>query len=290
MASVAGERSRRRRWSQLVTESAAAVGDRAAARWLCEVASGANRLDDVLDEPATPRMVAHLDHMVERCRRGEPLGYVLGQWTFRYVEVAVDRRVLIPRPETEVVAGIAIDLARALVPPVTVADLGTGSGAIGLALASELPIDGVTVWLTDASADALDLARANCAGLGRPAANVRIASPGSWFDALPPGTVIDLAVANPPYIAEDSPDVADSVRDWEPSSALFAGADGLREIRRIVADARDWVRPGGWLVMEIGSDQGSPVESLLHQTGYDSVEIRRDLAGRNRIALARVPT
>ena len=167
--------------------TAVKVGERPAARWLCEVASGADRLDDVLDEPATERMVAHLDAMLARHAAGEPLAYVLGRWGFRHLDLAVDRRVLIPRPETEVVAGVAIELAAALARPITVADLGTGSGAIGLALADELPVEGVTVWLTDESPDALDVARANLAGIGRRAANVRVAE-GSWFDALPAGT------------------------------------------------------------------------------------------------------
>ena len=138
-------------WRELLAETTAAVGERPAARWLCEVASGADRIEDVLDEPATQRMVAHLDAMLARYRAGEPLAYVLGRWSFRHLDLAVDRRVLIPRPETEVVAGVAIELARTLPPPIVVADLGTGSGAIGLALADELPLDGVTVWLTDAS-------------------------------------------------------------------------------------------------------------------------------------------
>ena len=99
---------------------------------------------------------------------------MLGQWSFRHIELAIDRRVLIPRPETELVAGVAIDKARTFGPPRTVVDLGTGSGAIGLSLAAELPLDGTTVWMTDASADALDVARANLAGLGRTGRNVRV--------------------------------------------------------------------------------------------------------------------
>ena len=101
-------------WRELLAETTAAVGERPAARWLCEVASGADRVEDVLDEPATERMVAHLDAMVARHATGEPLAYVLGRWGFRRLDLAVDRRVLIPRPETEVVAGVAIDLARTL--------------------------------------------------------------------------------------------------------------------------------------------------------------------------------
>ena len=203
------------RWRELLAATTARVGERPAARWLCEVASGADRLDDVLDEPATQRMVAHLDRMLVRHDAGEPLAYVLGRWGFRRLDLAVDRRVLIPRPETEVVAGVAIELARARPRPVTVVDLGTGCGAIGLALADELPVEGVTVWLTDVSVDAVDVARANLAGIGRRAANVRIAH-GSWFDALPDHVAPDVAVANPPYIADDSPEVDAAVRDWEP--------------------------------------------------------------------------
>ena len=274
-------------WRELYRQTRGRVGD-PVARWLCEEASGADQLDTVLGEPATPRMVAHLDEMVARHRSGEPLAYVLGHWSFRHLDLAVDRRVLIPRPETEVVAEVAIELARGLPRPLTVADLGTGSGAIGLAMADELPVDGVTVWITDVSAAAVEVAGANLAGLGRRGRNVRIAS-GSWFDALPAGAVLDLAVANPPYIAADSPDVEVSVREWEPPAALFAGDDGLDAIRAIVAAASRWIRSGGWLVLEIGADQGAAVTELLTAEGFEAVEIRPDLAGRDRVAVARLP-
>ncbi|MET0577857.1 MAG: peptide chain release factor N(5)-glutamine methyltransferase [Ilumatobacteraceae bacterium] len=274
-------------WRELLAETTAAVGERPAARWLCEVASGADRLDDVLDEPATPRMVAHLHLMRDRHAAGEPLAYVLGRWGFRHLDLLVDERVLIPRPETEVVAGVAIDLARAVPRPVVVADLGTGSGAIGLSIAGELPVDGVTVWITDVSPDALDIARANLAGLGRKGANVRVAA-GSWFDALPTDVVPDVVVSNPPYVADGSPDVDAAVLEWEPHGALFAGADGLDAIRRLVADAPGRIRPGGWLVLEIGADQGPSVAELLTAAGYVDVEIRPDLTGRDRVAVGRV--
>jgi release factor glutamine methyltransferase len=274
-------------WRELLAETVAIVGERPAARWLCEVASGADRLEFVLEEPATVRMVAHLDAMVARYRSGEPLAYVLGRWSFRHLDLAVDRRVLIPRPETEVVAGVAIDVARSLPRPLTVADLGTGSGAIGLALADELPATGVSVWLTDSSPDALAVARANLAGLGRRAVNVRVAA-GDWFAALPADIRLDLAVANPPYVAEGSTELADSVRDWEPHAALFAGPDGLDAIRVLAAAAPQYVRRGGWLVLEIGADQGPAVAALLGQSGYEDVEVRPDLAGRDRVVLGRV--
>jgi release factor glutamine methyltransferase len=258
------------------------VGD-PVARWLCEEASGT---DEPVGSP-TPRMLGRLESMVDRHLAGEPLAYVLGHWSFRHLDLAVDRRVLIPRPETEVVAGVALELAGAMARPLTIADLGTGAGAIGLALADELPLDGITVWLTDASADAIDVARANLAGLGRRGRNVRIAV-GSWFDAFPRGTTLDLAVANPPYIADDSPNVEVAVREWEPAAALFAGPDGLDAIRAIAVTAPRWIRAGGWLVLEIGADQGAAVAELLAAGAYEAVEIRPDLAGRDRVAVARI--
>jgi release factor glutamine methyltransferase len=278
-------------WRRLWDETAAVVGDRAVARWLCEVASaavdGAEFLDR-LDEPATVRMVAHLDTMLGRLRAGEPLQYVLGEWSFRRITLAVDARVLIPRPETELVAEWALAKAAAVGPTRVVADLGTGSGAIGLALAHELPRTGTTVWLTDISRDALDVARANLAGIGPAAANVRVAE-GSWFEALPDGVRCDVIVSNPPYVAVGSPDLEPVVGEWEPHGALFGGPDGLDHIRKIVAGAVAHLTAGGWLVVEIGSDQGAAVVALLREHGYEEVEVRQDLAGLDRAAVGRRP-
>jgi release factor glutamine methyltransferase len=279
-------------WRQLWAETARAVGDRTRAKWICEVASASVDGDEFLgrlDEAATVRMVSHLDSMVARYRTGEPLQYVLGEWTFRHITLTVDRRVLIPRPETELVAGLAIELAVQCAPARVVADLGTGSGAIGLSMAYELPRSGTEVWITDVSADAIDVARANLAGIGPAAANVRVAQ-GSWFDALPASTEFDVIVSNPPYVALGSPDLEPGVGEWEPGSALFAGDDGLDDIRALAAGAPTWLRPGGALVLEIGADQGAAVESILRRAGLVDVEIRRDLTDRDRIALARRPT
>jgi release factor glutamine methyltransferase len=278
-------------WRQLWAETVNDVGDRNQARWLCEVASASVDGDEFLarlDEPATERMVSHLDTMVARYRTGEPLQYVLGEWSFRHLTLSVDRRVLIPRPETELVAEIAIGLAAQCEPTRIVADLGTGSGAIGLSMAYELPRQGTEVWITDASADAIDVARANLAGIGPAAANVRIAQ-GSWFEALPLGVRFDVIVSNPPYVAVGSPDLDVAVGEWEPASALFAGADGLDDIRILAAGAPDRLRPGGALVLEIGADQGRAVDVVLRGAGLVDVEIRTDLSGRDRIALARRP-
>ena len=274
-------------WRQLWADTAKVLDDRPAARWLCETACGldGDEFTAALDEPATERMVKHLDEMVGRYRSGEPLAYAMGRWTFRRVELMIDRRVLIPRPETELVAEAAIELARS-VSPRRVADLGTGSGAIGLSMAAELPIDNTEVWLTDASTDALDVARANAAGLGRAAANVRFGQ-GSWWSALPSelrGT-FDVVVSNPPYIAVDDTEVDESVREWEPASALFAGGDGLDDIRAIMTGAREWLKPGGWLVLEIGYRQGDAVLALATECGLVNAEVRNDLAHRPRIVI-----
>jgi release factor glutamine methyltransferase len=279
-------------WRTLLNETIEVLGERPQARWICETACGLDGDEFVaeLDEPATERMVAQLDAMVARYRAGEPLAYVMGHWSFRTIELMVDRRVLIPRPETEMVAGRALELARGVADQRRVVDLGTGSGAIGLSLAAELPIMGTEVWLTDYSTDAVDVARANAIGLGRAAANVRV-SHGSWFDALPVDVrgEIDVVVSNPPYIADGDPEVAESVLEYEPHTALFAGDNGLDDVRTIARDARDWLRSGGWLVMEIGYQQGEAVKALLERFGYADVAIANDLTGRPRIAEGRNP-
>jgi len=272
---------------ELWSQTAEVIGARHEARWLCEVATALDGEEFIvgLDTHATERMVAHLDAMVARYRAGEPLQYVLGRWSFRRLDLAIDRRVLIPRPETELVAEVAIELAREVAAPRLVADLGTGSGAIGLAMADELPLDGTTVWITDRSADALAVASANVTGIGRAARNVRVAG-GSWFEALPQGERFDVIVSNPPYVAEGSPDLEPSVAEWEPVAALLSGPDGLDAIREIVEDAPKHLKLGGWLVLEIGADQGAAVRELL-AADFDEIQIRPDLAGRDRIALGK---
>ncbi|MFZ9628190.1 MAG: peptide chain release factor N(5)-glutamine methyltransferase [Ilumatobacteraceae bacterium] len=278
-----------RTWRSEWDATAARVGDRARARWLCEEASGAfgDEFRDVLDDEPTQRMMAHLDAMLARYAAGEPLQYVLGHWSFRRLDLMVDRRVLIPRPETELLAGLAVDALRDLIAAesrvVTCVDLGTGSGAIGLSVALELPRGRAEVWLTDASADALDVARANAAGLGVSGNRVRLAH-GDWWDALP-GDLrgsLDLVVSNPPYVALDDPDVESSVRDWEPSTAVWSGPEGLEAHRAIVGAAGDWLRPGGWLMLEIGSGQGDVVRRLMTSHGLREVEV--NLIGSYHVA------
>jgi release factor glutamine methyltransferase len=272
----------------LLDGTAAAIGRGPEARWLCEVATSldGSEFEAALGQPATKRMVGHLDSMIERYLAGEPVQYVLGRWGFRHLDLAIDRRVLIPRPETELVAEVAISLAATVMPVRTVADLGTGSGAIGLSMAFELPIAGTQVWMTDNDEAALAVAGSNLAGIGRSATNVSLGH-GSWFDALPVDLLFNVIVSNPPYIAEGSPDVAESVTEWEPAAALFSGSDGLDDIRKIVSSAERYLCDDGWLVLEIGADQGSTVTTLFRSVGFVDVEVRPDLAGLDRVAVGR---
>jgi len=247
-------------------------------RWLVERAAA----DPA--EPVTERAAGWFEAMVARREAGEPLQYVLGSWAFRTLDLFVDPRVLIPRPETEVVAGCAIDELRSLGGTVA-ADLGTGSGAIALSIAVEVPT--AEVWAVDRSAAALEVARANLAGVGRPARRVRIVE-GDWFDGLP-GELrgrLDVVVANPPYVATGDP-LPDEVAGWEPSEALLAGADGLDDLRRIVADAPAWLARPGTLVVECAPHQAAVVAELAGSAGFDDVDVRHDYTGRERFVRAR---
>jgi release factor glutamine methyltransferase len=277
-------------WRELLAETAGRTGSADEARWLCQEASGLEGTEwlDGLDAPATQRAVARLDAMVARRETGEPLQYVLGHWPFRRLDLLVDRRVLIPRPETEQLVDVALALGRELAPPVVVADLGTGSGAIGLALATELRGDDRLVWLVDVSEEAVEVARANLAGIGRAAVHVMVGT-GSWFAALPGELrgALGLVVSNPPYVAESDPALEPAVGDWEPAGALFAGPDGLAAIGHVVQGAAEWLRPGGALVCEIGTAQGAAASSRAEAAGLIDVRVERDLAGHERFLVAR---
>jgi release factor glutamine methyltransferase len=271
-------------WRALLAEATARVGA-SDARRIVEEASGWHGADHVvhLDSPAGTIAHRTWQRMVDRRAAGEPLQYVLGSWAFRRLDLFVDGRVLIPRPETEVVAGHAIEAARRLGARLAV-DLGTGSGAIALAIADE--VTGVEVWATDASSDALDVARANLAGLGAGATRVRVAE-GDWYDALPPELRgrVDVIVSNPPYVADDEP-LPSEVEAWEPVAALRAGPTGLEAIAHVIGGAIDWLRPGGALVVEIGETQGAAAVRLAREAGLSDVTVRPDLVGRDRVLTA----
>jgi len=259
------------------------------ARRIVEQATGVEPTEfhSVLEQPATVRGVASFDKMVARRLTGEPLQYVVGRWGFRYLDLMVDRRTLIPRPETEVVAGLAIDEVTARAhgdASVLVADLGTGSGAIALAVASECP--SARVMATDRSAEALQVARANLAGIGRAAARVTLHH-GSWFDALPDSVrgSVDVLVSNPPYISNDE-QLPDVVAVWEPHGALRAGPRGDEDICALVDEAHEWIAPRGTVVLEMAPHQTAPIAARWTDLGWNAT-IHRDLAGRDRAVVAR---
>jgi len=279
--------NRPRSWRELLAETTAAVGSSQDARRLVEEASGYEGAEVFthLDERATARSGAYLSTMVRRRIAGEPLQYVLGRWGFRALDLMVDSRVLIPRPETEQVVGWAIEAARRLDRErLVAADLGTGSGAIALSLAVEL---GAEVWATDVSPDALDVARANLSGIGMWAATrVRIVE-GSWWSALPDELRgrLDVVVSNPPYVGEHDP-LPPEVRDHEPVLALRAGTDGMDSIAEVVSGAPAWLTPGGVLVVELAPPQASPAVAQARSAGADRVEVRTDALGRERALVA----
>ena len=272
------------------------VGERTIAQWLCEHASGcdADEFGDILDELVSERSAQHLHSMLARYATGEPLQYVMGRWAFRRLDLLVDSRVLIPRPETELlvehVTRYALQKIRDVGRSVAIADLGTGSGAVGLSVLHELPFESAEVWMTDVSEDALHVARANAAGVGRNAVGARFGH-GSWYQALPEDLrgSLDAIVSNPPYIATGDPLVGDSVLNWEPHDALFAGADGLNDLRVVVSGASNWLVPGGLLAVEMGFTQATVVSQMFESAGFKNVSVHKDLAGLDRFVTGTSP-
>ena len=261
------------------------------ARRVVERASGLEGAELALHlgQEATGRAVAHLDAMVARRVAGEPLQYVVGAWGFRTLDLLVDRRALIPRPETEQVVERALAELdrRAGEEPRLVADLGTGSGAIALSVAKERLRS--EVWAADVSAPALAVARANLVALGRPAARVRLVE-GDWFDALPAGLAgrLDLVVSNPPYVAEGD-ELPAEVACWEPAGALVAGPTGREALEHLVAEAPGWLAHTGSLVLELAPHQAEAVRAAARAAGFAETAVYPDLAGRDRVLVARSP-
>jgi len=281
--------------SALIAEVAVRVGSERQASWIVEHCEA--RTTNPADMADMVRALA------ERRAAGEPLQYVLGTWQFRTLELEVDRRVLIPRPETEQVVEVALgELARIArerggdPDPLICVDLGTGSGAIALSLAVEGPRTAmaVEVWASDASTDALEVAGANLQGLMATdelaAGRVELVR-GSWFAALPARLArrVDLIVSNPPYVTEAEYDTLDPVvREWEPVSALVAqrgrgGVAGMSDIEQVVAGAGLWLRPSGALVVELAPSQAYASIDAARRAGFSRVGTARDLAGRVRM-------
>lgn len=222
--------------------------------------------------------------LVERRMGGEPLQYVTGVAGFRRLELAVGPGVFIPRPETELVAARAMDRLPA---NGTAADVGTGSGAIALAVAQERP--DARVLATEVSEEALEWATKNRDALGL---DVELHH-GDLLGCLPRDLQgrVDVVVANMPYVpTEEASLLPGDVVRHEPHVALFGDAGGLSLVERVADAARDWLAPGGWLVLEIGDRQGSRVHALLEELGYTEVAVHLDYAQRERIAEATLPT
>jgi len=232
----------------------------------------------ILDCDATDVYEAHLT----RRARGEPIAYILGEKEFWSLTLAVTPAVLIPRPETELAVELALDLLPAAAGR-RVLDLGTGSGAIALALAHERPQ--ARVVGTDTADAAVELARHNAARLGL--GNVEFRA-GSWFEPVA-GERFDVVVSNPPYIAVDDPRVERQVRLFEPPGALYSGTEGLDALRLIIAGAAAHLLPGGGLVLEHGDRQGEAVRQWLGLHGFERVTTHRDLAGRDRCTTGQRP-
>jgi release factor glutamine methyltransferase len=242
----------------------------------------------------TERARARFEALVDRRASGEPLQYVVGRWGFRTLELMVDRRVLIPRPETEQVTQVALHELDRLAGAggrdqrLVAVDLGTGSGAIALALAAERT--GVEVRATDVSTPALEVASVNLSGLGgRVASRVRLAH-GVWWSALPENLRgrLDLVVSNPPYISSGEMTELDAqVAAWEPRLALEAGPTGLEAVYELLNAAPAWLRPGGVIVLEIAPHQAGQAAAMARKAGFTEVEVHPDLSGRDRTLVAK---
>ena len=228
--------------------------------------------------------------LVARRAAGEPVAYLVGSRGFWTLDLKVNPAVLIPRPETELLVELALDLGQSIsdrraARPVTVADLGTGSGAIALALASERKH--WQLYATDRSEQALQVARDNAGHLRLN--HVRFAQ-GDWCEALPAGVRFDMIISNPPYIAEGDPHLGQGDLRFEPRSALVADERGLADLATLCRQSRSWLDDGGYLLLEHGHAQGQEVRALLVSQGFEGVRSERDLAGHERVTMGRQPS
>lgn len=233
------------------------------------------------DARLTPEQAARHADWCRRRADGEPVAYLVGEREFHGLTLQVTPDVLVPRPDTETLVDWALDLLPGLGDAPAVIDLGTGSGAIALAVAHRWPAARVTA--TDLSPGALAVAQANAARLGLPVAFAE----GPWWSAVGPDARFALVLSNPPYIAGDDPHLA-ALRH-EPRGALTPEGDGLQALRSIVAGAPGHLRPGGWLLLEHGYDQADAVQALLRDAGFAEVATRHDLGGQPRCTGGRRP-
>jgi release factor glutamine methyltransferase len=231
-----------------------------------------------LDRPLTKDELTAIRERITRRRRHEPVAYLLGRREFWSRDFAVDSRVLIPRPDTETLIERALQLLPAQ-GAAAVADVGTGSGCIAVTLAAERPE--VTVHALDVSLDALEVARANAERHGVAS---RISFQASdVLSSLSPDVPLDAIVSNPPYIAEHERATLSADVLFEPDGALFSGPEGLDVLTRLASQAASRLGPGGWILVEIGADQGPAVKALFEAAGLHDVQVHKDLGGRDRV-------
>jgi len=282
---------------ELLARVTGRLGSAREARWLLDDVLGPAPSRAATAEPVPDRLVARTEDLVARRAAGEPLQYVLGSWAFRSLELQVDPRVLIPRPETEQVVETALGVLGQVVSDrahAVVVDLGTGSGAIALSIAVEAvaPHPGLRVFGTDADPDALEVAAANRAHVGgtHPGAAERVVlRRGDWFSALP-GELrgrVDLVVSNPPYVAEVEWASLDPGVRREPHRALVAGpgsegTPGLAAVEAVLTGAPRWLGRPGAVVIEVAPHQAEPATALAHRLGFSEVRVTTDLSGRDR--------
>lgn len=273
--------------------SAGIAAARTEARWLVEHAVASTPPGAVDAQLFVNGVLAdRVQALVVRRERGEPLQLLLGHWPFRTVELELVPGVFVPRPETEVVAGIAIEHARRLGPGVTVAEPCTGSGAIACSLVAE--VAGIDVYATDRDPAAVALARRNLARAGEAASapsRFRVFE-GDLLAPLPPELRgrLDVLVANPPYLPSgDRPRLAKEVADHDPPAALFGGDDGHEVVDRLLAAAVTWLRPGGLVIVEIDDRRGERACEVARDLGLADVRLLPDLAGRDRAVIATRP-
>ncbi len=236
------------------------------------------------ERPVEDEQLSRYRDLIQRRADGEPIAYILGRREFWSLDLEVTPATLIPRHETE----LLVELALGKLPAkggARVLDLGTGSGAIALALAAERP--GIEVVATDSSQDAIAVAQRNARRLGFSDIDFKV---GDWFGPISQAARFDLIVSNPPYVAEGDPHLREGDLPWEPMAALVAGPDGLGAIRNIIGGAEPRLIRGGYLMLECGHDQGSEVAGELRKAGFCSVGVASDFAGLDRIAIGRAPT
>ena len=282
-------------WEELLSETTRRLEvDNAEleAKWMIEEVSGVTNLHDY-QEQAKPIQLKRLSKLIARRLTGEPLQYVLGRWQFRELDLFVDDRVLIPRPETEILVGYALEECKSKknqldeTRSLNVADLGCGSGAIGLSIARE--IQEVSVWCTDVSEGAIAVTRANLAGLGMVGQKVSI-SQGSWFEALPQEMLekFDVIISNPPYIS-DSEELPPEVSEWEPSSSLRSGPLGTEDLSFLLNNSIEWLSAEGQLILELAPMQADQMVEEAKNLNFREVQLRNDLTGRDRVLMAKKP-